>query len=364
MNMNTTALVKRHLIIALALMLTVCVSLAYVYVAPADSPVFNGSNVYAIGENWEDCDLNGYDDTTDHPVPWAGFDCTRGDTVPADWDGVSNSYTKPAGAGYTPPASTDTGSGASTTDKSTDSKTTDSKTTTSKDTKKSTDKKADTKSTDNSTTTKSTTDKNTKQTDVDESSDDADALDTGEDVEPTDEATEETTDALEEDVVDDEELTEEDIISTKGEVEIVEAGSSVIHAGSQVTITGSGFAGSVEDLTVEIHSTPQVLDTVASDADGFFQLTVSIPDDLEAGIHHIIVLYQGQQIISQEIEIAAPAATGFFEAFVAGFTTDNNELLAGLGILGGLIVLSGLALLIHALTGSLRRKRIAQDAIA
>ena len=40
----------------------------------------------------EDCDLDGYDDHTGKPVPWRGFDATKGDEVPSDWDGVSDSY--------------------------------------------------------------------------------------------------------------------------------------------------------------------------------------------------------------------------------------------------------------------------------
>lgn len=33
----------------------------------------------------EDCDLDGYDDHTGKPVPWRGFDGTKGDEVPSDW---------------------------------------------------------------------------------------------------------------------------------------------------------------------------------------------------------------------------------------------------------------------------------------
>ena len=35
----------------------------------------------------EDCDLDGYDDHTGNPVPWIGFDSTKGDSIPAEWDG-------------------------------------------------------------------------------------------------------------------------------------------------------------------------------------------------------------------------------------------------------------------------------------
>jgi hypothetical protein len=40
----------------------------------------------------EDCDFDCYDDHTGVPVPWAGYDETRGDTIPDDWDGVAGSY--------------------------------------------------------------------------------------------------------------------------------------------------------------------------------------------------------------------------------------------------------------------------------
>ncbi|MDR1954008.1 MAG: hypothetical protein LBQ21_05980, partial [Clostridiales Family XIII bacterium] len=47
---------------------------------------------YAFNGYLEDCDFDGYDDETGAPVPFYGFDETKGDKVPADWDGVAGSY--------------------------------------------------------------------------------------------------------------------------------------------------------------------------------------------------------------------------------------------------------------------------------
>jgi hypothetical protein len=57
------------------------------------SAVFQGGSAYGWNGYLEDCDFDGYDDETGEPVPWYGYDETHGDTIPADWDGVSGSYT-------------------------------------------------------------------------------------------------------------------------------------------------------------------------------------------------------------------------------------------------------------------------------
>jgi hypothetical protein len=331
------------------------------------APVSSGGSVYAIGENWEDCDLNGYDDTTDHPVPWAGFDCTRGDTVPADWDGKPDSYPKPAGAGYTPPKknteSDSTSGGSSATSGGSSATTGGSKSDSSKSTGSS---KKNTKSTKGTKDTKST-----KKTGEDDKTDEATTA--AEDDETATEAAVETTEgALEPDADSEtvtvaalettgEELLPSDIpdtaaiVSTKGTVEIEEATGSELHAGSEVLVLGTGFAGNVDELQIEIHSTPTVLGVTTSDAEGSFEATVLIPEDLEAGSHNIVVLYQGQEITRQGVEVAPAAADSFLKAITVGFTQGSAELFAGLGILLALVVLSGMALLLNGIVRGRRR---------
>ena len=70
-------------------LLPITVTLAVATAVTFSTPVFV-ERAYAAP--MEDCDLDGYDDHTGKPVPWRGFDGTKGDEVPSDWDGVSDSY--------------------------------------------------------------------------------------------------------------------------------------------------------------------------------------------------------------------------------------------------------------------------------
>jgi hypothetical protein len=74
---------------------------------------------YAHATDWsivEDCDGNGFDDTTNIAVPWAGFDGTRGDTPAgpgtADW-WVKQNAGASADSGSSGGGSSDSGSGSS-----------------------------------------------------------------------------------------------------------------------------------------------------------------------------------------------------------------------------------------------------------
>ena len=57
---------------------------------------------------------------------------------------------------------------------------------------------------------------------------------------------------------------------------------------------------------MELHSTPVQLATVATDADGAFTTTVTVPADIEPGAHHLVVLYDGTEITSTPVDLAAP----------------------------------------------------------
>jgi hypothetical protein len=63
-------------------------------------PASGAGTTYAEGGNeYEDCDGDGYDDATGDPLPWVGFDYTQGDTIPDDWDGEPGSYERPSSGG-------------------------------------------------------------------------------------------------------------------------------------------------------------------------------------------------------------------------------------------------------------------------
>jgi hypothetical protein len=132
------------------------------------------------------------------------------------------------------------------------------------------------------------------------------------------------------------------IINTKGALQITETTGSLIHVGSSVIITGTGFIGNLDNLEIEIHSDGRQLGNVTSLEDGSFEAQVNIPEDLETGAHNIVVLYQGQEITSQLIEVGPKAADSFIEALTVGFTKDNKGLVPGLVILAGLLGLGAL----------------------
>jgi hypothetical protein len=75
------------------------------------SPSISGEEAYALGEDWEDCDSDGFDDGTGSAVPWYGFDSTKGDTVPDGWDGLTRDYIYYYPPGTDTDTGTDTGEG-------------------------------------------------------------------------------------------------------------------------------------------------------------------------------------------------------------------------------------------------------------
>lgn len=141
----------------------------------------------------------------------------------------------------------------------------------------------------------------------------------------------------------------ESVINVKGSLEIADVSGSIIHAGSPVLISGSGFAGAIDNLEIVIQSESRQLGIVGSAENGSFEAQFNIPKELKAGIHHIVVLYQGKEITRQEIKIGPKAADSFLQALSVGFTSDNAGLLPGLLILLGLILLGAVAIAVTVL---------------
>lgn len=139
------------------------------------------------------------------------------------------------------------------------------------------------------------------------------------------------------------------IINTKGILDITETNGSLLHAGSTIIITGAGFKENIENLEIELHSEPQPLGVVNSKEDGSFDLQVSLPENLESGNHQIVVLYQGKEIVRQQIEVGPKPADSFSQALLVGFTSENKGLIPGLAILGGLFVLGVAVIIINEL---------------
>jgi hypothetical protein len=228
------------------ILMVVILSVAVISIFPTSSFAVTGHN----GE-LEDCDTDGYDDTTGVPVPWYGYDQTAGDPnpVPADWDGVAGSYDPYGTAGHK----------KTTKSESTESNTNSSNTSTSKNSGSDTTQKPST---------------------------------------------------LVENVVPLSELAPEvaAIVGVRGKLSVTPSdgteGVKQYVPGSEIVIKGVDFAGNVDKLDIEIHSeNPQKLITVNSKEDGSFEAKVNIPDDLELGTHYILILYDGNPIVKTSIEV-------------------------------------------------------------
>lgn len=291
------------------------------------------SNVLSvIAAPLEDCDLDGYDDATGVPVPWPGYDETKGDT--------------PNGSG-----STNTGSGGSTSSGSTGSTNSNNSGSTNSGSNGTTSSGSNAASSGGTTGSSGGSTPSSGSTGKTSSTDTGSSTSTESDEQSV--SNEQASSGAVDSNSESESLASEDtesVINTKGSLKITEANGSIVHAGSSIVIAGSGFSGNTDDFEIEIHSKPQYLGKASSSEDGSFELQAKIPENLEEGTHDIVVLYQGKEIMRQQIEVGPKAADSFWEALSVGFSADNEGLIPGLLILAGLVIVSSAALLANRFT--------------
>jgi hypothetical protein len=129
-------------------------------------------------------------------------------------------------------------------------------------------------------------------------------------------------------------------------------------AGATVTVTGTGFAPRIEGYTLELHSDPVPLGAVKTDDNGGFTADVVVPAGVTAGDHELVVLFDGAQVATTPVTVAA-AAGGPAKAETAAAEEEPTPVPdnAGLAILGGLAGAGVLALAWHVLRGRRRRPR-------
>ncbi|MDR1068411.1 MAG: hypothetical protein LBL36_04110 [Clostridiales Family XIII bacterium] len=316
--------------------------------APAVTPA-----VYAADyEYWEDCDWDGYDDHTGVKVPWVGFDGTRGDT-PAGPSATSQTGKKkqeekaPSSSGSSSSASSSSTSGSSSSAgsaSSSGSSGTQSSSGNKASAKSGSDANASKNESANTGVSKSATEnKSAAATDKgdNKSATDADEPQVDEEAAAQTDSVTEPGDAAIDDSA--------EIARAGGVIEVAETEGSAFHAGSTVRITGSGFYGNVGDIDIEIHSTPRNLAKVTSSADGSFVVTVSIPEDLEAGAHTIVVLYRGAELARTPIEVGPQPADSFLKAITVGFADTGGEFIAGVVLLASLLAIGVVGLALHAI---------------
>ncbi len=308
----------------------------------------------------EDCDLDGYDDHTGNPVPWIGFDSTKGEAIPGDWDhstiyksvkayqdahskkeepkekSGSSSETKSSAAGKNTVKENSSNSGNQNTSSKQSSsvkKNSTAKKSTPKKEKVEPSKKTEEKET---VTTEETTEETT-ETKKKHKKKHKKAAVTKEDLKQKGNK--------EQDVAEETEQNEESEIAV-GSFDINEADGSIIHAGSKLIVSGADFEGNIEGIEIEIHSNNHIhLGYANTLEDGSFESQVSIPETLPAGNHEIVLKYQGSVIATKNIQVGEKVADTFLSALTVGFTGENQGLIPGLLLLTGLFAAGILTLL-------------------
>lgn len=261
---------------------------------------------YAAG-TLEDCDLDGYDDHTGAPVPWAGFDSTRGDTIPSGWDGVANSWTgqrTSSGGGSSAPGGSKGGKtptgGSSGANGSTGGAGTQGS-------------GAASGGTQVPVTTVAGANGAVVTTVTVVSAEVA----AGSRASAPDTAT---------------------VLATRGRLEVRDAQGAMVHIGSSLRITGEGFAPGLNGFEIRLDSAGLLLATVSTDANGRFEVTVEMPATVASGEHRFGVAYAGKHIAHARVAVGARPADSFVEALLVGFGEGNDERGAGLTLLLGLAV--------------------------
>jgi hypothetical protein len=266
-NTSVSMLVARPVVSsALRILLAATLALAAVLATGLAVP----SVAHAFNGYLEDCDFDGRDDETGVTVPWPGFDETRGDVVPANWDrvnGVEKSPPDPAPSQNPPdPAPSQSPSGTTTNDT------------------------ADTASP-AAPHTGSGQPTNTG----------GPASGTGTDANAPQDSTADPAEA---------DAAIAAVVNKKGSLAVTSSeADAAIRPGSTLTLKGSGFAGSAKGLTIELSPSSLSLGTVDSLDDGSFELDITLPRELATGRHNLVVSYQGYPIIQKSITVGEAATT-------------------------------------------------------
>lgn len=142
------------------------------------------------------------------------------------------------------------------------------------------------------------------------------------------------------------------VVDVKGTVAV----EGDLAPGASVTITGTGYAPNVPELALELHSDPVSLGTVATDAQGGFTTTATIPDTVPVGAHQVVVLHDGQQVTASPVEVVAAGAADADTEEAATPAAERVPPHTGLAILAALAIAGAGSLVWHLATARRRRR--------
>lgn len=251
----------------------------------------------------EDCDLDGYDDHTGAPLPWAGFDATRGDTIPSGWDGVANSW---SGERTNDGSSSAGSSGGASSGGGTSS--------------------GGTKGTSGSGAsgagggTSATGGRSSVVVSGSGSTAPAANPSAGVPVAASSVTVPDTA----------------TVLAARGIIHVSDSQGALMHLGGRVRIQGEGFAPLATGLRLWINTPNASLGTVTTDADGRFSVVVDVPAVLAVGSHRIGISIGESHLAHAAITVGPRPADTFVKALLVGFDDANPERDAGIGTLAAL----------------------------
>ncbi|NKY24553.1 Ig-like domain-containing protein, partial [Cellulomonas denverensis] len=126
-------------------------------------------------------------------------------------------------------------------------------------------------------------------------------------------------------------------ITVKRQV-VVTLSADQVTAGDSVTVTATGLAGN-ESAEVWLHSTPVRLVTALTDADGSVQVTVTVPADVTAGEHTVVVKgLESRAEGSAPLRVTAPVVSPVVLAITGGEALTGLAGAAALLLLGAVLL--------------------------
>lgn len=141
-----------------------------------------------------------------------------------------------------------------------------------------------------------------------------------------------------------------------GDDPVVSLGSSTVTAGSALSVSGSGFLAG-EQVQVWLLSDPVLLGVETAAGDGSVSATVTVPEDVQAGIHHVELrgLTSGTTVRSESLTVLEPLGGGSAQPVAAVSAgggvnpSTSGSSPSALAFTGSSIAIAGLALVLLAL---------------
>ncbi|GAA1953618.1 metallophosphoesterase [Microbacterium aquimaris] len=118
--------------------------------------------------------------------------------------------------------------------------------------------------------------------------------------------------------------------------------ASTVVAGGELALTASGLEAG-EQVRIELHSDPVLLDTVSADAAGDLAATVTIPAGTEPGAHEIVIVAESGATARADLTVTADDVAGAPAAESGDLAATGSTVPAGFILAGVALLAAGAA---------------------